>query len=239
MQRRSVRSAVLVAILFWIAAPELSLWAASQRVATLDRNGDGRPDLWRTYNSQGEVVSLAIDTNFDGRSDVEEYYDHGALVARDSDRNFDNQIDLVEKFDETTQEHVQSIADEDFDGTADVLVLFQDGRQVFSEVASRWISDGATAPAVAPDRAPNGGTLVRLANPFDNDLVIQKSKAALNAFGRGWTAPRVFTCLLPEGVTLLSPSGWIQLPAGCHRHAKALDARSPRGPPLAPSQFSA
>src|ERR1700681_477964 len=107
------------------------LWSPAAHVRSADRNGDGRPDIWRTYSRQGQLSYVAIDTNFDGRADVQEYYEHGALVRRESDRDFNDRVDLVQEFDPTTQEHVRSVVDVDSDGTADLLVLFQDGQPVF------------------------------------------------------------------------------------------------------------
>src|SRR5215510_2619568 len=74
-------------------------WPDRRFVRTDDRNGDGRPDVWRHYDAQGRPTRVDIDKNFDGRSDVQEYYDHGVLVRRDSDLNFNDQVDLVEEFD--------------------------------------------------------------------------------------------------------------------------------------------
>src|SRR5262245_30827386 len=102
-------------------------------VDTEDRNGDGRPDVWRTYDEQGRLAAIEIDTNFDGRSDVEERYDDGALVERDVDRDFDRHIDVKQTFDPAAHSLIRTVIDSDGDGLSDLLVLFQNGRPVYSE----------------------------------------------------------------------------------------------------------
>src|SRR4029077_17187245 len=101
-------------------------------VRSADRNGDGRADTWNMYDREGQGSQGSIDTNFDGRADVPERYERGALVRRELDRDFNDRVDLVQEFDPTTHEYARSVTDVDFDGTADLLVLFQGGRPVFS-----------------------------------------------------------------------------------------------------------
>jgi hypothetical protein len=153
-----------------------SLWPSSLEVRTEDKNRDGRPDVWRVYNRHGQVATVSLDTNFDGRSDVQEYYDGGALVRRESDRDFNNQIDLVQEFDASTRQSVRSVADVDFDGSADLLVLFDAGGPVYS----RWRTGFTPADAgggellnavLTPRRADD--RLAALEDPFDRDLVVR------------------------------------------------------------------
>src|SRR5260370_41394051 len=107
--RRTLAYACLL-ICAGITAP---LCLGTGYVRTEDRNGDGRPDVWRVYGSDGRLREVGIDTNFDGRSDVREYYDSGALIRRESDRNFNDQVDLVEDFDPITHAHIRSVIDLD------------------------------------------------------------------------------------------------------------------------------
>jgi hypothetical protein len=112
-----------------------------------------------TYrNDHGDLVERHLDTNGDGRADVVEYYANGVLLRRDSDRDFNGVTDLVEDFDAQTQQRVRLIVDQDYDGTADLLLLFRDGQAVVSERASRSenrrresaaIGGSATAPLVS------------------------------------------------------------------------------------------
>ena len=115
-------------------------------------------------------ASVAIDTNLDGRSDVEELYENGVLVRRETDRDFDDQIDLVQDFDPATRQIVRSVTDVNSDGIADLLVLFQNGRPVFSKwmaaVAQVAFRESATSPSIA--QASNDP--LPLLDPFSGDL---------------------------------------------------------------------
>jgi hypothetical protein len=141
---------------------------------TEDLNRDGRPDVWRAYGRDGRLARVAVDTNFDGRSDVEELYEDGLLVRRQTDRNFDDQIDLVQDFDPATRQIVRSLTDVDADGVADLLVLFQNGMPVFS----KWMSTGArdrlpeTLVARAAAQASNEGPAA-LHDPFSGDQALR------------------------------------------------------------------
>ena len=102
----------------------------ARRVVVEDRNQDGLPDAWRHYDQSGRLTEVSLDSNFDGRSDIEEFYDaRGAILRRSSDRNFNGQMNLVEEFDPATHEHARSVVDIDYDGSADLLVLFRDGQR--------------------------------------------------------------------------------------------------------------
>ena len=90
-------------------AAVISLWTRARDVRTDDQNRDGRPDVWRVYDHQGQLTAVAVDTNFDGRSDVHEDLQGGALVRRESDRDFNDRVDLVQEFDATTREAVRSV----------------------------------------------------------------------------------------------------------------------------------
>src|SRR5579864_1611504 len=192
-----------------------------------DRNGDGRPDVWRTYDRRGRLTEVAFDTNFDGRSDVLEYYDQGALVRRETDRNFDGRVDLVESFDRLTHERVRSIADVDYDGRADLLVLFRDGRTVYS----KWAAPVAPIGRSAWDPGRSGrpaADLESLDDPFRADLRVEglspthgpEDGGALAVSG-GMPAPRVDGATPPRRFPRSSTSA-------------SVGPGSPRGPPASP-----
>jgi hypothetical protein len=144
-----------------------------------DTNHDGRPDVWRYYDSRGVLARVSIDSNFDGRPDREEQYRNGSLTRRETDRNFDQRVDLIEEFDPSTHEHLKSVVDADFDGRADLLVLFQDGRPVHSE----WAAPLAQVPAPsAGPRAPSADGLLALADPFASAaaLAVPRSTESLD-----------------------------------------------------------
>jgi hypothetical protein len=161
-------------VLFCVTAGLISAWFPSSSTRTEDLNRDGRPDVWRAYGRNGRIASIAVDTNFDGRSDVEELYENGVLVRRQTDRDFDDQIDLVQDFDPATRQIVRSLTDVNADGVADLLVLFQNGTPVFSE----WMSAGA--PVTIPDTLigrvasrRSNQPLSTLGDPFTGDLAFK------------------------------------------------------------------
>jgi hypothetical protein len=161
-----------VCVIACILAAAMSLWLPDDGAQTEDRNGDGRPDVWRLYDHQHRLTDVTTDTNFDGRSDVHEYFALGTLVRRESDRDFNDHVDLVQEFDASTHEHVRSLVDVDFDGTADLLVLFQAGRPVFS----KWAPP--VAAALVPVDFPRAALgrerqLVPLQDPFSDDLAVR------------------------------------------------------------------
>jgi len=152
------------------------LWSPAAHIRTADQHGDGRPGITRTYDRQGQLAQLAVDANLDGRADVEEYYDRGVLVRRESDRDFNSRVDLVEEFDPATGENARSVVDVDFDGTADLLLLFQGGRAVFSKwvqlAAPAVASTETAAQTSAPPRTADGH-LAPLEDPFRGDLSVR------------------------------------------------------------------
>jgi hypothetical protein len=147
-----------------------------QHVRTGDQNGDGRADLWRHFDVQGQLTEIDRDTNFDGTPDVEEYYRRGVLIRRESDRNFNGQTDLVEEFDPDTAVKARSVVDIDYDGTADLLVLFRDGRSVFSKQLDglKKRPDTQDLHHVA-NRQREAGHLAALTDPFESDTCIRRT----------------------------------------------------------------
>lgn len=163
--RACTRLVSLSLTLACVIAVAVSVWPSGiGRMQTEDTNHDGRPDIWRYYDARGELTHVAIDSNFDGHPDREERYLQGSLSRRETDRNFDERVDLVEEFDPSTHAHLKSIVDVDFDGRADLLVLFQDGRPVHSQWATS-VTDLARGDAGA-GTSPSDDGLVALFDPF-------------------------------------------------------------------------
>jgi hypothetical protein len=127
----SARLVAVLCVMSSVTVAAVEIWHAARTVRTADQNGDGRPDIWRHYDNRGQLAEVDVDSNFDGQPDVEEYYEGGVLVRRESDRDFNGQADLIEEFDAETHRQTKSVVDIDYDGTADLLVLFRDGRPVF------------------------------------------------------------------------------------------------------------
>ncbi len=179
---------------------------------------------WRLYDSRGALVQRQLDTNGDGRPDVTEYYRDGALLRRDSDRDFNGVTDLVEDFDAATARHVRSIVDEDYDGTADLLVLFRDGQVVAAERAGT--AHGRTARR-------HEFAAGKLRNPFAARRAFESP--ILQVQHDAWIGAPT-----PDGLSV--PTARVSAPAVSfpvpsrvfHADAPSVCAlRSPRGPPLA------
>ena len=199
-------------------------------VACLSARSGAGGTVWCRYDAHGELVERILDTNGDGRPDVVEYYGHGALLRRDSDRNFNGVTDLVEDFDADTQQPVRSIVDQDYDGKADLLVLFRNGEPVVTERASAEPA-GARDDATVPGSTAWG--LVSFRNPFDASPALD-SPAQL-ARREPWMAGGTADAMLasPAGV-----AGTLTIGPSVQRSHRTeftadLSVRSPRGPPLA------
>jgi len=133
-----------------------------------------RPHIWRHYDDRGQLVEVDVDSNFDGQPDIEEYYERSVLVRRESDRNFNGQTDLVEEFDVATRQETRSVVDTDYDGTADLFVLFQDGRPVFSKQARS--QKRLEIPNLnIPDVHQDSRHLARVNDPFESDTAIRST----------------------------------------------------------------
>jgi len=145
-------------------------------VAAQDRNHDGRPDVWRKYDANGAVAEVAIDTNFDSRVDVEEFYERGRLIERDIDRDFDDRIDVKQTFDPSTELLTRSVVDSDGDGTADLLVLFDDGQPVYST----WLSAGLIPQATDDDSDVRADGLEPLRDVFAAQASVHDSSSRPN-----------------------------------------------------------
>jgi hypothetical protein len=206
-------------------------WANSGVVRTEDRNDDGRPDVWRTYDTENQLVAVAIDTNFDGRSDVHEYYDHGVLLRRELDRDFNDQIDLAEDFDRVTHDVLREIVDVNGDGSADLLVLFEAGQPVFSQ----WVVSTRTNLArheqvrgLLIGHRDSADPLASLLDPFRPDTTVSKAAGSDGTVG-------LFTWggLPASDMHAVTPATSASLDARDPqpRSLVALSPRSPRGPP--------
>jgi hypothetical protein len=237
MPRRS--SSRLVAVLCVVAcAAAMAVWCRRpvSDVRTEDQNHDGRPDVWRAYDRHGRLARVSVDTNFDGRSDVQEFYEGGALVRRESDRDFNDRVDLVQDFDAETRQSVRAIVDVDFDGTADLLVLFQDGQPVYSKWAGRAarVSTRAGASRAAPAPRAADDRLAPLDDPFRGDLSVRAVRVAAGADDCvELSASGGLPTTRSELPDLRSSSSDRVESGGSHLRAGFVQPYSPRGPPSA------
>src|SRR5215831_18824492 len=143
-----------------------------------DRNRDGRPDVWRSFDRQGRIARISVDTNFDGRSDIEEFYEAGTLVRRQTDSDFDDRIDLVQHFDPSTRLLERSLTDVNADGVADLLVLFHEGRPVFEKHAQWPLTELVPVSVQTGGDRTEDDPLLPLDDPFSGDLSFKRTPAS-------------------------------------------------------------
>jgi hypothetical protein len=230
----SARIVALCCVLASATVAAVEVWPSGRHLLTGDENRDGRADLWRRYDSRGQLTEIDRDTNFDGSPDVQEYYQRGVLIRRESDRNFNGQTDLVEEFDPDTHGQTRSVVDVDYDGTADLLVLFRDGRPVFSKQIY-GVAERAETPKPRPGahRHADGVHLAFLVDPSKADTAVRTTGfstddgewVGLSTSG-GLPSTR-FTLIgrVPASARIVSPDG----------RAEALTIQLPhpsRAPPL-------
>jgi hypothetical protein len=242
MKELSTRRVMPVCMFVCAVAAAVSWWPAGGRVSVEDRNGDGRPDVWRHYDQWGTLTEVAIDSNFDGRSDVYEYYDEGSLVRRESDRNFNGQIDIVEEFEATTHENFRSVIDVDYDGTADLLVFFHGGQLVVSQWAHPGAADLQGEAHAGQAHEPSaqsvswsgdGGQLTPMTDPFRKDPAVRGIHGALGSdVCVGLSTSGGLPGSSIEAARLMTSSARLAAPADQPGLLTAVLPRSPRGPPF-------
>jgi hypothetical protein len=179
MSQTAGRSLAVAVCALICSTAALLAWRPLSPVRSEDRNRDGRPDIWRSFDGRGHVATVAVDTNFDGRSDVEEFYEAGELVRRQADRDFNDRVDVVENFDPASRHLVRSLIDVDADGVADLLVLFQEGAPVYAKWAKWLVADSTGEPAafqIVGGRRVDNQPLVPLNDPFSGDLAIRTNR---------------------------------------------------------------
>jgi hypothetical protein len=227
---------VILCVIGCVAAAIASQWSHASFVRTEDQNGDGRPDIWRTYDVHGRLSEVAVDTNFDGRSDVREFYERSVLIRRESDRDFNGRVDLVQEFEPTTHEPLRSVVDVDFDGTADLMVLFRDGQPVFSRRAQHHFESAAAAGSSGAHALPSAGTgddrLAAFEDPFRLEFSLRAVRTPIGA--GDWVG-------LSTSGGLPSSCPGVLGPATCSSHFSGFPnylpssanvlPHSPRGPP--------
>jgi hypothetical protein len=96
----------------------------------VDRNEDGRIDLW-IYRQQGEIVRRVLDENYDGAPDSWVDYQDGAPARRRADSNYDGAVDSWTFYrDGQTARHEQ---DTTGNGFRDRVGFYENGKLVREE----------------------------------------------------------------------------------------------------------
>jgi hypothetical protein len=116
------------------AAPRLQ--SASEPIADgiVDRNEDGRVDLW-IYREKGDIVRRVLDEDYDGAPDSWVDYQEGEPVRRRADTNHDGAVDSWTFFrDGVTSRHEQ---DTTGNGFRDRIGFYEAGKLVREELDTR------------------------------------------------------------------------------------------------------
>jgi hypothetical protein len=118
--------------------------AKNHRVVRLTTRDDGKPDIWKFYETMVEagtkldvLVCKQVDINHDGKVDLVTYYDKEGRVAKEElDLDFDG------KFDETVLYElgkvVRKLYDRNGDGKPDVWAYYEGGKLVRIERDSKF-----------------------------------------------------------------------------------------------------
>ena len=86
-----------VAILFAALAFSFICCSGEPYGTVAHRGRDGRPDQW-LYRIDKNTYKISIDTNGDGRPDVIKTYRGNQIVQVESDRDFNGKVDLVQEY---------------------------------------------------------------------------------------------------------------------------------------------
>lgn len=92
----------------------------------VDVNFDGKIDLVRMFDENGELTIERLDTDFDGRVDVVNFFDSGALSRKEYDTNFDSRTDLWRYFEGGVIARKE--ADLDHNGQVDYWEYYEKGQ---------------------------------------------------------------------------------------------------------------
>jgi len=112
--------------------PAHGLVPAQAADGIVDRNQDGRVDLW-IYRQDGEIVRRVLDEDFDGRADRSVVYDSASQqIARiEEDTDQDGTIDAWTEYQSGTI--LRRRADTNHDGVVDTWTFYQGGQIVRHE----------------------------------------------------------------------------------------------------------
>lgn len=110
----------------------------SETTQNVDRDGDGKTDIWNYYND-GETTPYlkVLDLNRDGQPDVRSHFDsQGQLVKEEFDGDFDGTIDIEDIYQADVR--IESYIDTNTDGVFDVFRYYKDGTLIAQESDSNY-----------------------------------------------------------------------------------------------------
>jgi len=98
---------------------------AAQSVEEVDRNRDGKTDIWR-YLEDGVLTRSEVDSDYDGKIDFWAYYKDGKTLRQEIDRNNDGRRDAWAYFEEGVK--VRQEVDSNHDGKVDTWFYYKLGK---------------------------------------------------------------------------------------------------------------
>lgn len=96
-----------------------------QAVEELDRNGDGKTDIWR-YLEGGVLTRSEVDSDYDGKIDFWAYYKNGKTERQEIDRNNNGIKDAWAYFEQGVK--VKQEVDTNHDGRVDAWFYYKLGK---------------------------------------------------------------------------------------------------------------
>jgi len=132
------------------------------------------------FECNGKEVT-STDVNQDGRADIEHIGRNGRRFCSTADMNFDGKIDMERFYEADGEQVAHERHDFDFDGRIDQLSFYEDGRLTRKELDTNfdsaidtwlWCGDGWVSRSER-DRQSNGR--VDVWEVYDNGLVIEAS----------------------------------------------------------------
>ena len=97
----------------------------ARTVEEMDRNGDGRTDIWR-YLENGVLTRSEVDSDYDGKIDFWAYYKNGKTERQEIDRNNDGRRDAWAYFEQGVK--VRQEVDTNHDGRIDAWFYYKLGK---------------------------------------------------------------------------------------------------------------
>jgi len=98
---------------------------------SLDEDGDGRVDRALTYDAEHRLIEAREDRDGDGKLETVTYYEGGAPTRREADLDGDGRVDSWTRFERG--EMVRHQLDRDGDGLADLSLVYVTGELVREE----------------------------------------------------------------------------------------------------------
>ena len=118
--------------IFLVSMVSLSL---AGEIKQEDKNKDGKPDSWISYDDNNRPLKIENDRNFDGKPDLWIIYGEKSARVTQIDLNFDGRPDMYSYY--RYSQRVKLEIDTDYDGKLDQINEYSDGRLVKMQRADK------------------------------------------------------------------------------------------------------